>query len=221
MGTRVALIHAVVVAMQPIEDAFRRSWPEVERVNILDDSLSADREKDADLTPAMFSRLGSLARYAAGNGAQGILFTCSAFGEAIEAAARTAEIPVLKPNEAMFEAALSMGRRLGMLATFAPSVASMEDEFRRMARQRRVEATIESYCVPGAMAALRAGDGARHDALIAEAAPRLRHCDAILLAHFSTARAEAAVSSVLGGAVLTAPGAAVGKLKAALSRAPA
>jgi Asp/Glu/hydantoin racemase len=219
LGIRVALIHAVVVAMQPIQDAFRRSWPEAELMNILDDSLSPDREKDADLTSAMFSRMDSLARYAIENGAKGVLFTCSAFGEAIEAAAKTASVPVLKPNEAMFEAALSTGRRIGMLATFAPSVASMEEEFRQMARQRQVNVTIESYCVPGAMAALRAGDGARHDALIAEAAPRFRHCDVVLLAHFSTARAEAAVSAVLDGAILTAPGTAVGKLKAALSHA--
>jgi hypothetical protein len=219
LGIRVALIHAVVVAMQPIHDAFRQSWPEAELTNILDDSLSPDREKDADLTPAMFSRIYALARYAIGNGAQGVLFTCSAFGEAIEAAAKEAKVPVLKPNEAMFAEALAVGRRIGMLATFAPSVASMEDEFRQMARQRQADATIESYCVPGAMAALRAGDGAKHDALIAEAAPRFRHCDAVLLAHFSTARAEPAVAAVVDCPVLTAPGAAVGKLRAALSRA--
>jgi hypothetical protein len=219
MGIRIALIHAVVVAMQPIEQAFRRLWPEAERINILDDSLSPDREKDADLTPAMSARIEALARYAAATEAQGILFTCSAFGDAIDAAAKTAKIPVLKPNEAMFEAALTEGRRIGMLATFAPSVSSMEEEFRQMARRRGSEATIESYCVPGAMAALRGGDGATHDALIAEAAPRFRHCDAVLLAHFSTARAENAVSAVLASKILTAPSAAVSKLKSVVAPA--
>jgi hypothetical protein len=41
----------------------------------------------------------------------------------------------------------------------------------------------------------------------------------VLLAHFSTARAQAAVSAVVDCPVLTAPGAAVEKLKAVLSRA--
>jgi hypothetical protein len=63
------------------------------------------------------------------------------------------------------------------------------------------------------MAALKAGDGAEHNRLIAEAAPRFANCDAVLLAHFSTARAAPAVSAVLERPVLTSPGSAVAKLK--------
>ena len=187
MKTRIALIHAVTVAMQPVQEAFRELWPEAECGNILDDSLSLDRERDGVLTPAMTQRILALAEYAAATGAAGILFTCSAFGEAIEAAAARAPIPVLKPNEAMFEAALAAGRRIGMLATFAPSVASMEQEFRAMAETHRSPATIETYCVPGAMAALRAGDAATHNGLIAEAAPRFDGCDGPAGAFFDRA----------------------------------
>jgi hypothetical protein len=214
MKTRVALIHAVTVAIEPVQRAFRQHWPEAECVNILDDSLSIDRERDGVLTNAMNRRFETLAVYAATTGAAGVLFTCSAFGEAIEAAAAKSAIPVLKPNEAMFEAALAMGRRIVMLATFMPSVASMEDEFRQMAEVGGWHSVIETYCVPGAMAALKAGNGAEHDRLIAQAAPRLADCDAILLAHFSTARAAPAVTAALGRPVLTSPDSAVEKLKA-------
>jgi len=214
MTTRIALIHAVKVAIAPVEEAFGELWPEAECGNILDDSLSLDRERDGELTAAMTQRIMALAEYAAGTGAAGILFTCSAFGEAIEAAAARAPVPVLKPNQAMFEAALAAGRRIGMLATFAPSVQSMEDEFRSLAGSRRSPATIESHCVAGAMAALKAGDAARHDKLIAAAAPRFADCDAVLLAHFSTARAAPAVAAVLDRPVLTSPGSAVARLRA-------
>jgi Asp/Glu/hydantoin racemase len=179
------------------------------RAAILDDSLSLDRERDGELT----GRIMALAEYGCSAGAAGILFTCSAFGEAIEAAAARAPIPVLKPNEAMFEAALSAGRRIGMLATFAPSVASMEDEFRQMAAARCSPAVIETYCVP--MTALKAGDAA-HNGLVAAAAPRFGECDAVLLAHFSTSRVAAA-SAALGRPVLTSPGSAVAKLRAILT----
>ena len=210
---RIALIHAVAVAMAPVHDSFRQLWPEAECVDILDTSLSRDRERDGRLTEAMTGRFLLLARYAEDNGADGILFTCSAFGEAIEAAAAEARVPVLKPNEAMFEAALQAGKRLGMLATFEPSVAGMESEFRDIAGQAKSGATLDSYCVAGAMQALQAGDGAEHDQRLASAAPRFAEYDAVLLAHFSTSRAAAAVRAALPCPVLTAPGAAVERLK--------
>src|SRR5215472_16440767 len=183
MTIRIALIHAVTVAMAPVHEAFRQLWPEAECCNILDDSLSLDRERDGELTAAMRRRIGDLADYAAAIGSDGILFTCSAFGEAIDAEAARLPIPVLKPNEAMFEEGLAIGGRIAMLATFAPSVGSMEDEFRDMAAGRS-RATIETYCAPGAMAALRGDNGAEPDCLLAQAAPRFADCDAVLLAHF-------------------------------------
>jgi len=211
---RIALIHAVTVAVAPVHDAFRQLWPEAECVDILDTSLSRDRERDGELTRAMVERFLLLAKYAEDNGAAGILFTCSAFGEAIEEAASVAKVPVLKPNEAMFDAALAAGKRLGMLATFGPSVAGMEAEFQGIAGEN---ATVETFCVPGAMKALQSGDAAEHDQLLAIAAPRFADYDAVMLAHFSTSRAAAAVRAAVRCPVLTAPGAAVTKLKGLLA----
>ena len=64
------------------------------------------------------------------------------------------------------------------------------------------------------MTALTTGDAERHDRLIAEAAARLAHCEVVMLAQFSMARARAAVQQVLGDKVLTSPDSAVAKLKA-------
>ena len=210
---RIALIHAVTVAMMPVHDAFARLWPAAECTDLLDTALAVDRERDGELTPAMCRRIATLAEYATGTGAAGILFTCSAFGEAIEAVAAASPIPVLKPNEAMFEAALLAGEHIGMLATFAPSVAGMEEEFRELAARRGAGARIETLCIEEARRALNDGDGMAHDRMLAEAAPRLAGCDAVLLAHFSTARAEEAVRAALPCPVLSAPGAAVTRLK--------
>ena len=68
MKTRIALIHAVTVAVEPVQAAFRQQWPEAECVNILDDSLSLDRERDRVLTEAMKDRIRALAEYAAVTG---------------------------------------------------------------------------------------------------------------------------------------------------------
>ena len=112
---RIALIHAVRVAMQPVEDAFQRHWPEVERVNLLDDALSVDRDRAGALTVELSGRISALANYAVSLGASGILYTCSAFGEAIEDVQRRLRVPVLKPNQAMFAEAIAKGPRLRLL----------------------------------------------------------------------------------------------------------
>lgn len=213
MKTRVALVHAVAVAMAPVEAAFRQLWPDAERVNLLDDSLSVDRGSAPELSPQMFDRIARLGAYGRDLGAAGVLYTCSAFGPAIEAVAKAATWPVLKPNEAMFEAALAKGQRIGMIASFERSVPSMEAEFNELVRARGLDATIRSICEPRAMPALQAGDQATHNRLLAEAAPRLADCDAIMLAQFSTSVAAEAVQAVVRCPVLTSPGAAVAKLK--------
>jgi len=217
MTYRIALIHAVQVAIAPVAEAFARLWPEARCANILDDSLSADLERDGALTPAMIRRFHTLADYAVASGADGILFTCSAFGAAIDSVAARATIPVLKPNEAMFEEALGAGRRIGMVASFQPSVPSMEAEFRAMAAAAGSAATLETACVPAAMQALRQGDGATHDRLLASAARQLAGCDVVLLAQSSTARAADAVAAATGRPVMTSPASAVARLKSLLA----
>ena len=106
---------------------------------------------------------------------------------------------------------------IGLLATFQPSIPSLEQEFVDMAKAQCTNVTLESVCVSEAMAALTAGDADQHDRLIAEAAPRLAHCDVVMLAQFSMARARPAVQQVLGNKVLTSPDSAVAKLKAVLT----
>ncbi|HTO67638.1 MAG TPA: aspartate/glutamate racemase family protein [Bradyrhizobium sp.] len=214
--TRIALIHAVQAAVAPVQIAFKELWPEARTTNLLDDSLSSDREVAKALTPGLSARIGALADYAASSGADGILYTCSAFGSAIEAAAARLPIPVLKPNEAMFEKALDLGKRVGMLATFAPAIASMEEEFREMAAARGGGATLETYCVPGAREALTASDLDTHDRLIAEAVALLPASEVIVLAHFSMATAVRQVQAVASVPVLTAPYAAVEALRSRL-----
>jgi hypothetical protein len=82
---RIALIHTTTLAMAPITDAFARDWPEAETMHLLDSSLSDDRMVEGELTESISNRIQGLAKYASDRGVDGILYTCSAFGEAIEA----------------------------------------------------------------------------------------------------------------------------------------
>ena len=209
--TRIALIHALSHSVAPVNAAFERDWPEAVRMNLLDDSLSADLARGGKgLDAAMHERFQRLAQYAVDTGAEGILFTCSAFGPCIEAVARRhAGIPVLKPNEAMVaEAAQGQQGRLGLIATFAATLVSMPPEF-------PPGIALEPVLAEGALDALNAGDAQRHDALIAAQAAALRErgCTRIALAQFSMARARAACEAASGLPVLTTVDSAVRALR--------
>ena len=210
-GPRIALIHALKHSPPPIEAAFAASWPEVQLMNLLDDSLSADLARDGALTEAMTQRFVQLGRYAASTGADAILFTCSAFGPCIEAVARDQRIPVLKPNEAMIEEAVASGGTVGLMATFAPTLASMPAEFPSNVR-------IKPCLIEGALAALDRGDVDTHDWLAGRAAEAVKDCDVIALAQFSLARSAPLVAQATGKRVLTTPDSAVRKLKSLLQR---
>lgn len=218
---RIALIHATPIAMDPIRIVFENAWPEAERVNILEDSLSPDRAREACVSDEVTDRIVALARYGRMIGSDAVLFTCSSFGSAIEKAASVLDVPVLKPNEAVFEAAIRKGGRTAMLYTFRPAREGMEAEFREEARRVDPTAEIESFLVEGAIDAVRAGDEATHNRLVADAAAKLQGFDAITLAHFSTARALRAVQAVTSIPVLSSPDAAVAKLRLLLDAAPA
>ncbi|MDE2372176.1 MAG: arylsulfatase [Burkholderiales bacterium] len=215
---RIALIHALAHSVAPINAAFERDWPEALRMNLLDDSLSADLARSAaGLDAAMHERFRRLGDYAVDCGADALLFTCSAFGPCIDAVAqRHGRLPVLKPNEAMLAEALNLagriGGRIGLVASFAPTLRSMPDEFPPAAR-------LDTELAAGAMDALDRGDVAAHDEAAAAAALRLRErgCSVIALAQFSLARAAEAVRRATGLTVLTTPDSAVAEIRRRLT----
>lgn len=210
---RIALIHATPIAMEPIKASFAAGWPEAETINILEDGLSPDRARVTDITPDLDERIFLLADYACKARCAAVLFTCSAFGSSIEAAAKRIPVPVLKPNEAMFEAAINQGGRTAMLYTFPPARDGMEDEFHEEAARLNPAASIDSYLVEGAIEAVRRGDAVTHNRLVTASAAALEGYDAIMLGHFSTARALDQVRQVTEIPVFSSPDAAVAKLR--------
>jgi aspartate/glutamate racemase len=208
---RIALIHALKHSIAPIEASFARLWPDATIMNLLDDSLSADVARDGHLTSAMTDRFLALGRYVASTRADAILFTCSAFGPCIEAVAREqAPMPILKPNEAMIEQAVARGHRIGLLATFAPTLQSMPAEFPGSVQ-------VVPKLAEGALEALDRGDRVEHDRLVAKASRDLRDCDLIALAQYSMAPAADHVAEAAKLPVLTTPDSAVTKLKQLLA----
>ena len=70
-GPRIALIHALAHSVAPINEAMARDWPGAVRMNLLDDSLSADLAREGrGLDAAMHARFETLTAYAESTGLQ-------------------------------------------------------------------------------------------------------------------------------------------------------
>ena len=202
---RIALIHALRYSPPPIEAAFARLWPQAELANLLDDSLSSDLARTGRLDEAMHQRFLTLGRYARETGADAILFTCSAFGACIDRVrADLAPMVVHRPNQGMFAEAVAHGGRIGLIASFRPSLASLAAEY-------PAGTQVTPIFAAGALDALERGDLEAHDRLTAEAAAKA-DVDVFALGQFSLARAADRVRQATGKAVLTTPDAAVREL---------
>lgn len=210
---RIALVHAMPVAIDPVAAVFREMWPQARVTNLLDDSLPPDLQAAGSITQAIVDRFVTLARYCEGSGANAILFTCSAFGTAIEAARDAVKVPVLKPNEAMLEEALAAGSNVALITTFEPSIPSLKKELEELAASRGIHLKLKTRTVPAALAALQKGHLSEHDSLIAAAAAEMGHCDALVLGQFSAARAAAGIPKAPGRKIITSPHSAVTRLK--------
>lgn len=200
-------------AMEAAVRAFAADWPEARTSNLLDDGLFAWVREAGGVVPEMYDVFRTLTRYIQSRGADGILFTCSAFREVIDTCIAEFDLPILKPNDAMIEQALAAGSRIAVMATVGPTIPSISAEILEMAAARNQKVKLAPYVVDGAFDALAGGDAAKHDALVAAKAKEIKGCDVIVLAQFTLSRAVPAVAAVSSIPVFNSPGAAVARLR--------
>ena len=200
-------------AMDAAVRAFTADWPEARISNLLDDGLFAWVREAGGVVPDMYDVFRNLTRHMVGRGADGILFTCSAFRQVIDACIEEFELPILKPNDAMIEKALDAGRRIAVMATVGPTIPSVSVEIEEMATARGQKVELVPYVVEHAFDALAGRDAATHDRLVAERARDIKNCDAIVLAQFTLSRAVPAVRSVNKTPIYNSPGAAVARMR--------
>lgn len=216
---RIFLIHATPLAIPAINSSFKNLWPEAKLSNLLDDSLPSDLHQAGSVDSALTRRFIFLATYAKEAGADGIVFTCSAFGSAIDACKKEIQIPVLRPNEAMIEEAFNHGERIALVATFEPAIASLTKEIREFASSINRLVQISPVFVPLALAAAQAGDSATHDELISKACAEVKGVDVICFSQFSMTAAAESSAKCSGKKVLTTPDSAVRLIKKMLANA--
>jgi Asp/Glu/hydantoin racemase len=213
MTKRICLVHPTLLAMPPVDAAFKTLWPAATILNVLDESLYNDIPADGKLAPEIYTRLANLFRHCELSRADGIVFSGSTFGPAVEEARKQVRIPVLRIEEAMMDDAAARGGRILIVCTQKRAQPVVRGTLEAAAKRNGKPVTISELWVSGARDALNKGDNEKHDRLIAEQTAAAGDFDQIVFGMMSMAPAKAKMPPVLAAKVLTAGEAAVARMR--------
>jgi Asp/Glu/hydantoin racemase len=149
-----------------------------------------------------------------------VQITCSSISPCVETARNMANIPVLKIDEAMINHALSIGNRIGVIATLSSTLGPTTDLIRQLAKSFRKQVKVNSFLCVGAYDAINKGDLIAHDNIIRENLLKLVPSnDVVLLAQASMARVMDTIPNAeLHIPVLSSPRLALERLREILFR---
>uniref|UniRef100_F4CCC5 Asp/Glu/hydantoin racemase n=1 Tax=Sphingobacterium sp. (strain 21) TaxID=743722 RepID=F4CCC5_SPHS2 len=202
------LIHTSATLILVFQQLCQQYLPGVNLFNIVDDSLVKNIiARGGKLTPSISKRVADYVASAEDSGADYILVTCSSIGAAVEAAADTVRVPVLRVDQPMADLAVQKGKRIGVIATLRTTLEPTADLVQRRAALAGKEIEINARLCEGAFEALMGGDAAKHDELVAKALRQLmQEVDVILLAQASMARVvDALADEDKGVPILASP----------------
>lgn len=209
----IALISATPVAIAPAQAAITETFDQVDVWNLLDDRLMAEAESHGGLTPELTARMRTLINFALHQGADAVLLTCSLYGPVAEEFS-AGPVRVLAPDRAVFDDVLgSSHQRVLVVASFDEALADSVLRLQQAAQACGRQVTVTGVAAPAAMQSAKTGDVDQLASDLAAAIkPLASSVDAVMLAQFSLAPAQAELEQRLGLPVLSGPGSAATQL---------
>jgi hypothetical protein len=213
MAKRIFLVHPTPLAMPPVDEAFKLLWREAQVLNLLDESLYADVGPNGELTPGLYARVANLFRHAEASGADGIVFSGSTFGPAVEEGRKGIKVPVLRIEEGMMDEAVARGGSILVVSTQKRAMPVVRATLDASAKRAGKSPEIKDIWVEGARDALNAGETDKHDRLNAEQSAAAGDFDTIVLSMISMAPARAKMPPALARKTLTSGECAVTRMR--------
>lgn len=184
---KVGVIHTFLYSVEDLKKLFQELVPEVEMINIIDDSLLKEVLNNGGPTPGVVRRICNYAQELEAEGCDMILNQCSSVGEVSEIARKMISIPYVKVDSPMAKEAISKGTRIGVVATayttLGPSVRLIENTVKEMG----VDNVVNSCFADGAYdALLKEKNKPKHDEILMAAIDRAcKENDVVCLAQGS------------------------------------
>ncbi len=205
MAFTLAFIHTGHVLIPVFSQLAKAYLPGTHVFHMLDESLIRNTIATGELSKATVRRLLLTIESAHAGGAAAVMVTCSSIGEGVVIARMLFDFPILRVDEAMAEAAVEIGGRIGVAATLEttlqPTVSLLRETASRAGRSIEIVPRLSA----GAFECLIAGDAQRHDLMLGESLAQLRkEVDVVVLAQASMARVAAQFSGD-GPRILSSP----------------
>jgi Asp/Glu/hydantoin racemase len=205
MSKRIAFVHTVGFLVEDFRARMRAEIPAADCFHILNESLLQDLLRGTP-QPLAYRRVVDQIVLAAEAQPDLIVVTCSSTSPAVDIARRIVPQPILKIDDPMMSEAARSGPRVGLLCTASSTVEPSSALLRAHAAEQGREVTIKTVLRPEAYQALMAGDRARHDAILYEAAAEISNeVDVLVLAQASLAHLRDTLATELKRPVLASP----------------
>lgn len=166
---RVGVVHTFLYSVEDIKSMFRKYLPEVEMINIVDDSLLEEALRNKGVTPAIISRMCDYYTNLEELGCKCCLNQCSSVGEVSDIAAKLIRIPVVKIDGPMAKQAAKTGNRIAVIAT---AVSTIEPSSRLVEHYAQIagrEVKVDRCFVEGAYEfLLKTGDKQKHNEMVCQ-----------------------------------------------------
>jgi Asp/Glu/hydantoin racemase len=215
---KLAIIHTTTATVEPLRALAGELLPGAEVINFVDDSILPQLLANSGDVSAVAERVIQYMRFAEQAGAEVILEACSSIGELVAPAREALGVPVIRIDEAMADAAVARGSRIGVAATLPTTLEPTKRLLAERAALAGREITLTPALAQEAYRLLMAGDREGHDAALAEVllelAPRV---DCVVLAQASMARVLSQLPEAQRETFLTSPRLAMVQVQEALA----
>lgn len=204
--SKLAFIHTTPVTIEPFKALAAELLPDCDVLNFVDDSILPELLRNGGRIEDVRERWFAYARFAEQQGAACIVSACSSVGELAEAARLIVQVPVLRIDEAMAEAAVRRGTRIGVAATMPTTLNPTFRLLERKAEELGSSIELTPALAEEAYERLISGDRDGHDRILAKALLELvGKADVVVLAQASMARVVAALPEELQPKFLSSP----------------
>ena len=166
---KIVVLHTSMVSFNDFNQLFTEIIPEAEITNIVDEDLLATLNNNGTITHSIIQRICNYIIFAEVNGADMVFSQCSSTREAIECARKMVEIPVVMVDDGMAEKAVTMGQKIGVVATAVATLNPTGKVLSETAAVHGKNIKLTNYLADGALDILmKEKDRVKHNQMVLE-----------------------------------------------------